>query len=294
MDTRNAAFDTSDTPPAPPYRRWHIKARNERPPEYPERFPVPDHLVAWEADYPDYAPPYYVSPVVLANDATLKPNGWADPEDISLLPAPPEESLTGPLSLDEKGRPVNPVGRTGIAGRGLLGKWGPNYAADPIITRINRETNSIELLAVQRKDNGQWAIPGGMVDKGEEVTRTLARELREETGVELDMARGTLTYRGYVDDPRNTDHAWMETTARHLHLSAEIADRMILRAGDDARAVQWLPLTPRTAGGLYASHCALITAALGDMLRTNPFGLTDRECAVIVPLLRFLEGEAPR
>ena len=24
-------------------------------------------------------------------------------------------------------------------------------------------------------------------------------------------------YRGYVDDPRNTDNAWMETVAMHFH-----------------------------------------------------------------------------
>ena len=29
----------------------------------------------------------------------------------------------------------NPVGRTGMVGRGLLGRWGPNHAADPIVTR---------------------------------------------------------------------------------------------------------------------------------------------------------------
>ena len=29
----------------------------------------------------------------------------------------------------------NPVGRTGIRGRGCLGRWGPNHAADPIVTR---------------------------------------------------------------------------------------------------------------------------------------------------------------
>ena len=67
----------------------------------------------------------------------------------------------------------------------------------------------MEMLAVQRRDNGQWAIPGGMVDKGEEVSKTLARELEEETGVVLDMGTGRLIYRGYVDDPRNTDNAWM-------------------------------------------------------------------------------------
>ncbi|NMC75321.1 MAG: NUDIX domain-containing protein [Geobacteraceae bacterium] len=278
----------------PSSRGWHRKARNERPPDYPERFPVPDHLVEWEVDYPGYAPPYYVSPIVLANDSTRKTNGWADPEDISLLPALPRESLTGRLTYDGEGRPLNPIGRTGLAGRGLLGKWGPNYAADPIITRFNRETGFFELLAVQRRDNGQWAIPGGMVDRGEEVSRTLVRELREETGVELDMAQGTLTYQGYVDDPRNTDHAWMETTARHLHLAADSADRMSLRAGDDARAVRWLPLTLQTVGALYASHCALITTALGMMIRMNPFGLSDRECDLLQPLLQALEGKTLR
>ena len=29
----------------------------------------------------------------------------------------------------------NPCGRTGLKGRGLLGRWGPNHAADPIVTR---------------------------------------------------------------------------------------------------------------------------------------------------------------
>jgi len=29
----------------------------------------------------------------------------------------------------------NPVGRTGICGRGLLGRWGPNQGGDPVVTR---------------------------------------------------------------------------------------------------------------------------------------------------------------
>lgn len=47
-----------------------------------------------------------------------------------------------------------------------------------------------------------------------------------------------LVYRGYVDDPRNTDNAWMETTAFHFHCSDAVARRLPLRAGDDASDVR--------------------------------------------------------
>lgn len=34
--------------------------------------------------------------------------------------------------------PLNVAGRTGLIGRGLLGRWGVNHAADPIVTRWKR------------------------------------------------------------------------------------------------------------------------------------------------------------
>lgn len=270
-------------------RRVHSKARREKPAEYPNRYPVPDEKVSWQCEFPEYSPAYYVSPVVRANDCTKNPNGWADPEDIALLSRVPQESFEGVLTHDLAGRPLNPHGRTGLSGRGLLGKWGPNYAADPIITRVNRSSGILEMLAIQRKDNGQWAIPGGMVDKGEEVSRTLSRELQEETGVTLAMDQGRMIYRGYVDDPRNTDHAWMETTAKHLHLSDATADRMNLLAGDDARAVRWLPLLRENILELYASHCALIISTLSEMVRTNSFALTASEINSLATLLHTFD-----
>lgn len=41
--------------------------------------------------------------------------------------------------------PQNPCGRTGLIGRGVLGRWGPNHAADPIVTRWKRD-NSGKIL----------------------------------------------------------------------------------------------------------------------------------------------------
>ena len=74
------------------------------------------------------------------------------------------------------GLPRNPCGRTGMRGRGSLYRWGPNHAGDPIVTRWKRDATSnkhvmylgkkrLEFLAVQRADNGEWAIPGVKMPK---------------------------------------------------------------------------------------------------------------------------------
>jgi ADP-ribose pyrophosphatase len=267
-------------PSAKPGRDWladeleiridPYRARFEWPEGYPRRAEVPDEQLSWSVPFPDYDPPYYVAPAVLDNDGTKKPGGWADSEDVKAVESLPAETFEGPLQVDEQGRPLNPRGRCGIAGRGLLGKWGPNFAADPIITRINKKFGDIEMLAIQRRDNGQWAIPGGMVDKGEDVSRTLARELAEETGVELDMSGADPVYRGFVDDPRSTDHAWIESTVKHLHLEGEVADKLDPEAGSDALTVRWLPITERSLHKLYASHGYFVVGALAQFNRRRP------------------------
>jgi ADP-ribose pyrophosphatase YjhB (NUDIX family) len=46
-----------------------------------------------------------------------------------------------------------------------------------------------ELLLMQRSDNGHWGLPGGYVDPGESVAQAVVREVREETGVEIEPGR---------------------------------------------------------------------------------------------------------
>lgn len=42
-----------------------------------------------------------------------------------------------------------------------------------------------QIVLVRRRDNGQWALPGGMVNWGQNLETTVQRELVEETGLEL-------------------------------------------------------------------------------------------------------------
>ena len=210
--------------------------QTERPESYPERGPVPND---WNAA--SYKPTEFTDPKVLAAPA------WAESADFAQAVAARAArsgkdadsvlelfSSYEPLPLID-GRPKNPRGPTGISGRGLLGKWGPNFAADPIVFRVqavNAGARQLQMISIRRVDNGLWAIPGGMTDFGEKVSGTLSRELAEEAlGKEASPAKvaiweknfemfferdGVKVYEGYVDDFRNTDDAHMQTAAYYF------------------------------------------------------------------------------
>ncbi|XP_053108255.1 ADP-ribose pyrophosphatase, mitochondrial isoform X2 [Hemicordylus capensis] len=272
-----------------PKKSLHSKARTS---PYPgskvERSHVPNDKVDWLVEWEDYSPVEYTANSVLAGPK------WADPE-IGVKNFAPNfnekdgqverKSQSGPYNV-ENGRPRNPVGRTGIVGRGLLGRWGPNHAADPLITRWKRDVsgnkevhplsgkNILQFIAIKRKDCGEWAIPGGMVDPGEKLSAALKREFSEEalnslqkSSTEKEEMEKQLNrlfsqdhfevYKGYVDDPRNTDNAWMETEAVNYHdESGEIMDSLHLEAGDDAGKVKWVDIGEKLR--LYASHAEFI------------------------------------
>lgn len=161
------------------------------------------------------------------------------------------------------GEPLNPKGCTGISGRGALYLWGANHAADCILTRLNSNTGDFEALLIQR-GNGQWAIPGGMVEPGESAAQAAFRELKEEAGISTGSSGKTVElYRGYVDDPRNTNNAWMETVVFYEHTGVvDPRCGIAPTAGSDAKAAKWTPLTRELVDGLYASHPEFVKSAL--------------------------------
>ena len=154
----------------------HVKARSQHP-DYPQRFAVPDERVAWEVPFPGYQPVEYT----FKRDPNL---AWVDGPlpDRALIESRGSHELLArqadwKYAADGSGRPLNPRGRTGISGRGRLGKWGPNHAGDAIVTRFSMKTVAaadgggvrrvLEMVAIKRMDTGEWAIPGGMTDPHE-------------------------------------------------------------------------------------------------------------------------------
>ena len=51
-----------------------------------------------------------------------------------------------------------------------------------------------KILLTKRGDNGRWCLPGGQLDSGESAAETCAREVLEETGLEVDVGRLIAVY----------------------------------------------------------------------------------------------------
>ncbi|KAF6131848.1 nudix hydrolase 9 [Phyllostomus discolor] len=206
----------------------HNKARTS---PYPgskvQRSQVPNEKVGWLVEWQDYNPVEYTALSVLAGPR------WADPQI----------------------------------------RWKRDKSGNKITHPISGK-NILQFVAIKRKDCGEWAIPGGMVDPGEKISATLKREFGEEALNSLQKSSAEkrkleeqlhklfsqehlVIYKGYVDDPRNTDNAWMETEAVNYHdETGEIMDNLTLEAGDDAGKVKWVDISDKLK--LYASHSQFI------------------------------------
>ncbi|MFJ7046900.1 NUDIX domain-containing protein [Streptomyces sp. NPDC101112] len=56
----------------------------------------------------------------------------------------------------------------------------------PSVTAVVRD-DAGKLLLIHKTDNGLWALPGGGHDIGERIADTVVREVREETGIDVEV-----------------------------------------------------------------------------------------------------------
>jgi 8-oxo-dGTP pyrophosphatase MutT (NUDIX family) len=73
----------------------------------------------------------------------------------------------------------------------------PN-AIVPAVTAVVQDDEG-RVLLIHRTDNDRWALPGGGTELGESVTQTVVREVREETGIDVEV----LGLVGIYSDPRH-------------------------------------------------------------------------------------------
>jgi ADP-ribose pyrophosphatase YjhB (NUDIX family) len=216
----------------------------------------------------------WTDPVMLAEGLR---EGWADPEDDPSL-IDWDKRLAEALvmfSVDPDGQPLHPYGHVTRWrwGRNGLGRWGETRTADMGVTCTYR---GVRYLLLVRRDTGEWALPGGFVDPGESIGEAAVRELREETGLVVDLAACRELAPRVVDDPRSSDRAWIVTTVFLVDLG-EVSELPAVAGASDAQQAAWVPARSYDCvaralragagvsdvwGEVYPAHVPLIAAVL--------------------------------
>lgn len=175
--------------------------------------------------------------------------------------------------LDSSNMPINPMGRTGLRGRGKLRRWGPNHCVMLVVSRWKRYQSTsqsqqnfikvdgkkvLEVLVVLKKETGEITLPSGKeygdISLYSAVCRKFLENIFESSNVELNdnmteqqMVKffeqfvephpGPFTgftsgqiYKGYMDDPCNTDNAWREAEVWNIHY--HVPDNLDLKIKD--------------------------------------------------------------
>lgn len=245
-----------------------------------QRFPVPDKYVPWEVTWLRYQPLFYTMPkkefapaLQPYVDNEMVMNVGSKKNELPVLKWNMEsvsaegiyrnrkswiiknnnEPITYRLDLDNL--PRNPMGRTGLRGKGALPRWGPNHNLFVIITRWKAHNTSekdastlmdvsdnlefVETWFMKKKDQ---SLPGGFVwsEKKYEVIQScfkMDESSSEPWQTHEDMIKffkghavgepgaehthedftSKMVCCGYMDDQMNTDQAWKEVELWHLH-----------------------------------------------------------------------------
>ncbi|MGI8559659.1 MAG: NUDIX domain-containing protein [Solirubrobacteraceae bacterium] len=113
------------------------------------------------------------------------------------------------------------------------------------------------VLLVQRGSEpfeGSWALPGGFVERGEQVARAAPRELQEETGIELSGAE--LELLGVYDTPGRDPRGWSVSVV----YVASLPDELHAVGADDAADARWWEI--EKLPDLAFDHAAIIADAV--------------------------------
>ncbi|NDV17978.1 NUDIX domain-containing protein [Pseudodesulfovibrio sp. JC047] len=109
----------------------------------------------------------------------------------------------------------------------------PIPTVDGLILMPSSEGDGIVLVERKNPPFG-WALPGGFVDYGESCETAVVREMKEETGLDVDIAG---LFNVYSDPDRDERHHTMSV----VYICVP-RDPSMLAAGDDAARAEVFPL----------------------------------------------------
>ncbi len=238
---------------------FHLRIRTERPSSYPKRYELTIDEAPWVVESSNYHPPYYVDPSIL-NDP------HSDPEDFSKIKT--EFKELGVKYFDDDGKPLNPAGRTGLAGRGILSQWGPNNMIYPFIFRTHSKNSGLEVLLAQKKSLKEFSTPRKLVPMKGDYESSGKQTVQEAFGLSLRSSSLKNIPFGYLYDHRQTDHSWINAIGMIYFLSQDEQEAE-LKFNEKYDNVSWYPLNHEIINQLPSGQSKIIRKVVESLIQLN-------------------------
>ncbi len=129
------------------------------------------------------------------------------------------------------------------------------------------ESDSLRVLLIRRKNEpfaGTWALPGGFVDLDEPIETAARRELKEETGLEID---GSVLFVGVYGDPGRDPRG---RTISLVYAAMIPGPLPAISGADDAEEAAWVD--PREPRQLAFDHATILKDAIALVERSRKAG----------------------
>jgi len=97
---------------------------------------------------------------------------------------------------------------------------------------VIRDNHLLMVRRAQEPARGLWSVPGGKVERSEYLSDALRREVREETGLEIDVGELAGFFEVIGDDNHYVIMDFLST----------YSGSDVPRPGDDVDRVRWVPL----------------------------------------------------
>ncbi len=218
-----------------------------------------DHFPAWT--YQTIAP-------VHAIDATFLRNCYFEMQDASARYAAMSAHVSGAVIAYLQAWAGTPTYAQRAREHIAVVQYRKRWTGDVYLTADAVVVASQRVLLVKRGGDvghGQWALPGGFVDKNERFYHAALRELQEETGLNLSpsVMRQACKAQQVFDHPLRSARGRLITTAYYFDL--ETMALPTVQGADDALEASWIPLNQlaQLEDQLFEDHAAILDKFIG-------------------------------
>ncbi len=136
------------------------------------------------------------------------------------------------------------------------------------LMRTNEATGQLEILLGNEEEGQNLELPKGFVLPGEEPEAAVLRVLESETGWRPSEHQSEIVFEGYTYDPRQTDHAWVESRVSLIVVGGDLG-RSTFRPGGEFDEVKWWPLEAETINRVPSGQARFVRESITRLVEAG-------------------------